>query len=139
MATTPRRASRAGQRQAASPRATGKHQLAAKRGNGGANGSRKRPPAKAKSTKRTVGGKEKGDKMVRDTFKMPQREYDLIAEIKQRCRALGVQVKKSDVLRAGLAAMRDLSDQRLGEVMRPLTAARAERAARKQATSATAA
>ena len=77
--------------------------------------------------------------MVRDTFKMPQGEYDLIAEIKQRCRALGVQVKKSDVLRAGLAAMRDLSDERLGEVMRPLTAARAERAARKQATSATAA
>lgn len=77
--------------------------------------------------------------MVRDTFKMPQGEYDLIAEIKQRCRALGVQVKKSDVLRAGLAAMRDLSDERLGEVMRPLTAARAERVARKQATSATAA
>lgn len=138
MATTSRRASRAGQRQAASPRAAGKRQRA-KRGNGVANGGRKSLPAKPKSTKRAVGGKGKSDKMVRDTFKMPQGEYDLIAEIKQRCRALGVQVKKSDVLRAGLAAMRDLSDERLGEVMRPLTAARAERAARKQATSATAA
>ena len=81
----------------------------------------------------------KSDKMVRDTFKMPQREYELIDELKKRCRALGVEIKKSEVLRAGLIAMRELSDERLGDVVRPLTAPRAERAASKRAKSATAA
>ena len=99
----------------------------------------KRGSVEAKATKRATDGTQESDKIVRDTFKMPQREYALIDELKQRCLALGVDVKKSEVLRAGLVAIRELSDERLAEVMRPLTAARAERAARKPSRSATAA
>ena len=80
---------------------------------------------------------DKGPKIVRDSFKMPQPDYALIAAVKERCRAFGVDIKKSEVLRAGLLAMRELSDERLGEVVRPLTAARAERDARKRTKPAT--
>ena len=98
--------------------------------NGGSGATRKAKPAASNA--------RKSDKMVRDTFKMPRREYELIDELKKRCRALGVEVKKSEVLRAGLVAMRELSDERLGDVVRPLTAARAEGASRKRPKSATA-
>ena len=134
MAATSRKTSRARQRHAASLPAGGKRGAVAKRTNGGTTG-RKSGAVKAKA----ANGTAKRDKIVRDTFKMPRGEYALIDELKQRCRALGVDVKKSEVLRAGLVAMRELTDERLSEVMRPLAAARTERAARKQAKSAAAA
>jgi hypothetical protein len=41
-------------------------------------------------------------KVVRDSFTMPQSDYDLIAEIKQKMLKTGLHVKKSELLRAGL-------------------------------------
>ena len=136
MATTLRKTSRGRPRQAPSARPQPKREAAAKRANGGAGGAAGDGAVKAKTAKR-ADKTGKSDRIVRDTFKMPQREFALIDELKQRCRALGVEVKKSEVLRAGLLAMRELSDERLGQVVRPLTAARTGRAARKQAKSAT--
>lgn len=40
--------------------------------------------------------------LVRDTFRMPRREFDRLRALKQRARALGRPVKKSELLRAGL-------------------------------------
>lgn len=45
------------------------------------------------------------DKVVRDSFTMPQSEYRKIAEIKETCLEAGLHVKKSEVLRAGLQAL----------------------------------
>lgn len=44
----------------------------------------------------------KKEKVVRDSFTMPKSDYAKIAELKQRCLSAGVQVKKSELLRAGL-------------------------------------
>lgn len=44
-------------------------------------------------------------KVVRDSFTMPQNEYEEIARIKDAFRKAGLPVKKSDVLRAGLKAL----------------------------------
>ena len=54
----------------------------------------------AKKTK-----KEHKDKVVRDSFTIPQSEYQKIAEIKDICLKAGLHVKKSEVLRAGLKAL----------------------------------
>lgn len=45
------------------------------------------------------------EKVVRDSFTMPQSEYQKIAEIKETCLKAGLHVKKSEVLRAGLKAL----------------------------------
>ena len=44
-------------------------------------------------------------KVVRDSFTMPQNDYDKIAELKQVCQKAGLHVKKSELLRAGLQAL----------------------------------
>jgi len=54
-------------------------------------------------TKKTK--KEPKVKIVRDSFTMPQSEYQKIAEIKEICLEAGLPVKKSEVLRAGLKAL----------------------------------
>ena len=45
---------------------------------------------------------EKKVKVVRDSFTMPQDDYDLIATLKKKVSANGLHVKKSELLRAGL-------------------------------------
>lgn len=132
MATTSRRSSRVGERRRASPAPAAKADKSAKPGGDGKTNGGSGAAVEAKAAAGKAG---KSDKMVRDTFKMPRREYALIDEVKKRCRALGVDVKKSDVLRAGLVAMAELSDERLGEMLRPLSAARAGRVAGKRAKS----
>ena len=45
---------------------------------------------------------EKKEKVVRDSFTMPQSDYALIAELKEKAVNSGLHVKKSELLRAGL-------------------------------------
>jgi len=52
-------------------------------------------------------------KVVRDSFTMPQVDYDLIAEIKQKALSGGIHLKKSELLRAGLQALSKLSTAQL--------------------------
>lgn len=52
-------------------------------------------------------------KVVRDSFTMPQADYDLIAKIKQQALKVGLQVKKSELLRAGLHLLAKLSTAQL--------------------------
>jgi hypothetical protein len=47
-------------------------------------------------------------KVVRDSFTMPQNEYQKIAEIKAICLKTKMHVKKSEVLRAGLKLLGEL-------------------------------
>ncbi len=55
----------------------------------------------------------KKPKVVRDSFTMPQSEYQKIAQIKAVCLKSGMQVKKSEVLRAGVIALCSMSDAQL--------------------------
>ena len=52
-------------------------------------------------------------KPVRDSFTMPKAEYQLIHLLKQRAAAKDHKVKKSELLRAGVMVLADMSDARL--------------------------
>jgi hypothetical protein len=72
-----------------------------------------KPEKKIKKEKK-IEGKVK---VVRDSFTMPQIDYDLIAEIKQKALKSGVQVKKSELLRAGLQALSKLNAAQLKQAV----------------------
>lgn len=70
-----------------------------------------------------------GDKRIRDSFTMPATEYDRIAALKQRCLSLGLRMKKSELLRAGIATLDEMPDQRLKDVVSRVTNAKTGRPA----------
>jgi hypothetical protein len=57
-----------------------------------------KPARKHKKEKKT----DSKVKVVRDSFTMPQDDYALIAELKEKALAIDLHVKKSELLRAGL-------------------------------------
>lgn len=61
--------------------------------------------------------KPKKIKMVRDSFTMPVNEYSQFAALKRKCQLVGVHVKKSELLRAGLLCLSKLSDPELVNVV----------------------
>ena len=64
--------------------------------------------------------KEHKPKVVRDSFTMPQDEYQKIVEIKAACLKAKLHVKKSEVLRAGLKLLAELDATRLTLVLKSL-------------------
>ena len=84
------------------------------------------PPAKAEAVKPVAAvsdapGKAKKEgkkpKLVRDSFTLPESDYALFASMKARCLAKGVEVKKSELLRAALRQLSGLDDPMLIAVM----------------------
>ena len=57
------------------------------------------------------------DKVIRDSFTMPAADYELIGVLKQRCIGLGIAMKKSELLRAGLTALQSLPDEGLAQIV----------------------
>jgi hypothetical protein len=57
-------------------------------------------------------------KMVRDSYTMPENDYAQLAELKKRCLQAGLHVKKSELLRAGLAGLAGLTDAALTKAMK---------------------
>ncbi|MFZ6863280.1 hypothetical protein ACO0K7_11670 [Undibacterium sp. Ji67W] len=49
--------------------------------------------------------KVKKAKLVRDSFTMPEAEYAVLGQVKRACLKAGVEVKKSQLLRIGLALL----------------------------------
>lgn len=74
---------------------------------------------KRKTAKTT---KKHRPKMIRDSFTMPSFDYDRIKALKMRFLNSGIEMKKSEVLRAGLLALENLNESQLqklaGEVER---------------------
>jgi hypothetical protein len=67
--------------------------------------------AAAKSaTVKPAPAKVKKPKLVRDSFTMPKDEYVVIESMKVRSGKLGQSVKKSELLRAGIKVLANLSD-----------------------------
>lgn len=56
-------------------------------------------------TKPTTPAKEKikKSKLVRDSFTMPEAEYQVLADVKKACIKAGFEIKKSELLRVGVA------------------------------------
>ena len=56
---------------------------------------------------------KKGKNLVRDSFTMPTGEYQLIDQLKKRIRLLGSDVKKSELIRAGITLLNTLPNTAL--------------------------
>ena len=74
------------------------------------------------------------ERVVRDSFTMPTGDYSLIAAIKQRCLKRGVSATKSEVLRAGLAALDTMTDKELVEILERLPKVKTGRPATEDST-----
>ena len=66
-------------------------------------------------------------KVIRDGFTMPTTDYQLIGEIQAVCLKAGFSVTKSEVVRAGLHAVHDLSAAELQELFGKLERVKAGR------------
>ena len=76
-----------------------------------------KPAKKSKKDKKTNGKAVNKKKVVRDSFTMPQNDYAKIGELKQVCLKVGMHVKKSELLRAGLHALGKLSAAQLKQAI----------------------
>ena len=65
--------------------------------------------------------------MVRDGFTMPKGDYEVLKALKAQCLKSGVEVKKSELLRAGVLALAALPAAELLSRMRALPAVKAGR------------
>ena len=74
-------------------------------------------PAPAKASKPAKAVKAKKPKLVRHAFSMPDVEYAQLATLKKRIAALGGNVKRSELVRAGIALLAVLNDVELTAVM----------------------
>jgi len=58
--------------------------------------------------------------LVRDSFTMPEQEYAVLAEVKQACLRAGIEVKKSELLRIGVALLGQVDIATLKSVLAAL-------------------
>jgi hypothetical protein len=61
-------------------------------------------------TEKVKAVKEKKVKVVRDSFTIPKTEFEQLAVMKKRATALGVDIKKSELIRAGLQLLGAMQD-----------------------------
>lgn len=78
----------------------------------------KKAPAAAKekvaeAPKAEKAAKLKKPKLVRDSFTIPETDYALFATLKQRALTAGIEVKKSEILRAAVVTLAQLDDAAL--------------------------
>lgn len=73
-----------------------------------------KPAAAPKTEKKT---KPEKVKVLRDSFTIPKSEYAAIAEMKKRALAMGKEVRKSELLRAGLMLLAGTSDAAFGKAL----------------------
>jgi hypothetical protein len=59
-------------------------------------------------------------KVIRDSFTMIEKDYDLISALKERYLKLGISVNKSQILRAGLNALDNMADEKLIKIVNDL-------------------
>lgn len=85
-----------------------------------------KPQAKAKP-EADAKEKSKKEKLVRDSFTMPEAEYQVLGDVKKACLKAGVDVKKSELLRVGVALIRQLDIARLKEILGTLPTLKAGR------------
>lgn len=92
--------------------------------------SKAKPPAKEPAAAREKPAekeKQRKPKLVRDSFTMPEDEYAVLGEVKKACLKAGIEVKKSELLRVGVALIRQLDSTRLKaalDALPPLKAGR---------------
>lgn len=71
--------------------------------------------------------KAKKAKLVRDSFTMPEGEYQVLSDVKKAFLKSGVSVKKSELLRAGVALIKNMELAKLNAVIAALAPIKAGR------------
>jgi hypothetical protein len=87
----------------------------------------KQPKQKVTKPKTAKVDKPKKPKMVRDSFTMPEQEYALLGQVKKTCHAGGMDIKKSELLRIGVAQLVAMDIKKLKAAQAALTPLRAGR------------
>lgn len=64
---------------------------------------------------------KKQKKVIRDSFTLPTDDYELITTIRERCLDNRVTINKSEVIRAGLHALNQMTNEELVAVVESLT------------------
>lgn len=62
----------------------------------------------------------KKERVIRDSFTLPSRDYELITAVRQRCLNSAVNVNKSEVIRAGLHALMEMREEDLLDLVNNL-------------------
>lgn len=84
-----------------------------------ANPPKPKPPAAAKPAA-VLKDKVKKPKLIRDSFTMPELEYEAIGQVKKACLKAGFEIKKSELLRIGVAVVRQMEIANLKDVLNTL-------------------
>src|SRR5471030_389677 len=75
----------------------------------------------AKPAEKTAETKNKdSDKLVRDSFTMPEQEYAVLGQVKKACLKAGFEIKKSELLRIGVALISQIDLATLQNVLAAL-------------------
>ncbi|MCX7149006.1 MAG: hypothetical protein NTY05_06280 [Rhodocyclales bacterium] len=92
-----------------------------------------KPAGSATSAKqpKSISGKQKKLKLVSSRCKMPDTEYAQLTALKKRLLVLGIGVKRSALLRAGLMLLVDLGDGQLKKTVAKVELAKTSRSATK--------
>ena len=79
------------------------------------------PKAAAKPAQKTADPKPAAkpvkSKVIRDSFTFPEADYQKISELKKACLAMGINAKKSEILRGGLHALASLDKAKLKDLI----------------------
>lgn len=88
------------------------------------------PTAKAQAKIKPVAEhkeKTKKPKLIRDSFTMPEVEYQVLADVKKMCIKAGFEIKKSELLRIGVALIQKMDAATLKEALASLQPLKAGR------------
>jgi hypothetical protein len=89
-----------------------------------------KPAAKPATAAKSVQGamlKAKKEKLIRDSFTMPESEYAVLGQVKKACISAGVEVKKSQLLRIGLLLLSQTDVTKLANLIASLAPLKAGR------------
>lgn len=94
--------------------------------------SQKPPKAEVKSALKArpiaeLKEKAKAGKLVRDSFTMPESEYAVLGDVKKACLKASLAVKKSELLRVGVALIQKMSVEQLKGALESLPSLKAGR------------
>lgn len=74
-----------------------------------------------KSTKATKATKTVKTKLIRDSFAIPEKEYAALVAVKKTCLKAGLEIKKTELIRIGIALVNDLTTAKIKTAQARLT------------------
>jgi hypothetical protein len=77
-------------------------------------------PAKPVKAAEVLKEKPRKEKLVRDSFTMPEAEYAVLGQVKKACLKAGFEIKKSELLRIGVALISQIDLATLQNVLASL-------------------